>query len=312
MSKVFVSKRTKAAAWVIAAALPSLMVAFVYYHSHRPTVHVMGERTWVDYLILNSDILIGLFFLIVSAVPFFLAFGKKKPQAREMVPIAVMSAIGVVGRTLFAIVPLPNFKPVSAVIIIMAVAFGPEAGFLTGALTGFVSNFIFGQGPWTPWQMFCWGMIGFLAGLLKNAGVFDRGARRDYFRAPVWDRLCPDGTNRGDLLLFVRKVTGHAPIRLCVFGLLTGFFYGWIMNLFFIIGYVDPITWPAVGAAYVSSFTFDFSHGICTFLVLWALADPWARKLERVKVKFGLVAESRNYVLPPSGAGQNTEGYADE
>jgi len=83
------------------------------------------------------------------------------------------------------------------------------------------------------------------------------------------------------------------------------------MDLFFTIGYVDPITWQTVGAAYISSFTFDLSHGVCTFLVLWALGDPWTRKLERIKVKFGLVAESRNYVLPPSGAGQNTEKCAD-
>ena len=68
-----------------------------------------------------------------------------------MVPIAVMAALGVVGRTVFAIVPLPNFKPVSAIVIMTGVVFGPESGFLTGALTGFVSNFIFGQRPWTPW-----------------------------------------------------------------------------------------------------------------------------------------------------------------
>ena len=47
-------------------------------------------------------------------------------------------------------------------------------------------------------------------------------------------------------------------------------------------------------------FFFDFCHGLCTFLVLWALGDPWVRKLERIKIKFGLTAEERNYVLPPS------------
>jgi len=309
VSKLFVSRRTRAAVWVITIVLPFLMVAFGYYHSHRPTVNVVGERTWVDYLILNSDILIGLVFLAASATPFFLVFDRKKPEAREMIPIAVMAALGVVGRTLFSLIPLPNFKPVSAIVIITGVAFGPEAGFLTGALTGFVSNFIFGQGPWTPWQMFCWGMIGFAAGLLQNAGFFDRGKKRVHFKSPVWDRLCPEGTTRGDLLYFVRRLTDHAPMRMCVFGLASGFFYGWVMNLFFIIGYVDPITWQTVGAAYVSSFVFDLSHGVCTFLVLWALADPWTRKLERIKVKFGLVAEDRNYVMPPERGAES--GCAD-
>ena len=50
----------------------------------------------------------------------------------------------------------------------------------------------------------------------------------------------------------------------------------------------------------ISSFFFDFCHGLCTFLVLWALGDPWVRKLERIKIKFGLTAEERNYALPPS------------
>lgn len=171
MQGLFVSKRTKAAAIVIAFVLPPLMLGFAYFHAHRPPVHVAGERTVWDYIVMNSDILLGLIFLAACAIPFFLVFEKKKPQARELVPIAVMAALGVVGRTLFSLIPLPNFKPVSAIVIITAVAFGPETGFLTGALTGFLSNFIFGQGPWTPWQMFCWGMIGFVAGLLET-GAF--------------------------------------------------------------------------------------------------------------------------------------------
>ena len=73
-----------------------------------------------------------------------------------------------------------------------------------------------------------------------------------------------------------------------MFGLLSGFGYGWVMNLYYIIGYINPITWQSVAAAYVSSFFFDLSHGVCTFLVLWALGGPWIKKLNRVKVKFGL------------------------
>ena len=178
MQRLFVSKRTKAAAIVIAFVLPPLMLGFAYFHAHRPAVHVAGERTVWDYIVMNSDILLGLIFLAACAIPFFLVFEKKKPRARELVPIAVMAALGVVGRTLFSLIPLPNFKPVSAIVIITAVAFGPETGFLTGAVTGFLSNFIFGQGPWTPWQMFCWGMIGFVAGLLEtgvSSGVTGTG-----------------------------------------------------------------------------------------------------------------------------------------
>lgn len=100
MSKLFVSKRTRAAAWVILLVLPALMVAFGYYHSHRPAVNPVGSRTFWDYIILNSDILLGLLFLLASAIPFILVFDKKKPQARELVPIAVMAAIAVVSGSL--------------------------------------------------------------------------------------------------------------------------------------------------------------------------------------------------------------------
>ena len=97
-------------------------------------------------------------------IPFAFAFENRKPKARELVIISSLCAIGVVGRTAFFM--LPQFKPVAAIVIISGVAFGGETGFLVGAITAFVSNFFFGQGPWTPWQMFSFGIIGFLAGIM--------------------------------------------------------------------------------------------------------------------------------------------------
>lgn len=305
MKCVFTSKRTKCTAIIVVTVLPLLLIAYSSFEKWRPPVQYGVEYTLADHLMMNADILLALLFLQISSVPFFLVFDHRRPQARELIPVAVMAALAVVGRTVFSIVPLPNFKPCSAIIIITAIVFGGETGFLTGALTAFVSNFIFGQGPWTPWQMFCWGLIGLLTGIMKNAGAFSTVGRADAPRRhrPVskrWERLCPDGTARGDLLAFARRTTERAPMGLCLWGLATGFLYGWIMNLQFIIGYIDPITWHTVAAAYVSSFFFDLSHGVCTFLVLWALADPWCRKLERIKVKFGLEKETVTYQMPPS------------
>lgn len=306
MRRIFANRRTKSAAAVTAIVMPVLLTAYSWFERNRPPILYGVKYTIADYLMMNSDILTGLLLLVVSAVPFLLVFDRRKPQARELMPVAVMSAIAVVGRAVFAIVPLPNFKPCTAVIMITAVVFGPETGFLVGALTGFVSNFLFGQGPWTPWQMFSWGLIGFLTGLMKNAGLFSTVGHKTQpsvprFTSPRWDRLCPADTTRGDLLAFLRRTTERAPMGLCLWGLASGFLYGWIMNLYFILGYVDPITWQTMAAAYLSSFFFDLSHGVCTFLVLWALAEPWSRKLERVKVKFGLAAEYGNYVMPPDG-----------
>lgn len=189
--------------------------------------------------------------MLVALVPFFLRFEKRRPEARELVVIAVMAALAALGRVVFA--PIPNFKPTTAIIIITAMAFGSEAGFLTGATAAVVSNFFFGQGPWTPWQMFSWGMIGFVAGILRKAGLL------------------------------------QGKISLAIYGLLSGFAFGWVMNLWFIIGFINPITWQALAAAYISSFWFDFTHAVSTLIFVLVLAKPWINKLDRIKVKFGLL-----------------------
>lgn len=240
---------------------------------------------------------VSLALLVYTMVPFFMVFEKRKPKAREIVLIAMMAAITVCAQLFFHMV-LP-LQIGTALIIISGIALGPEAGFLIGATARFICNFYMGQGPWTPWQMFCWGMIGFVAGLLENRGFFRRDRNRTYFTGSFWTKLCPNGTNRGDLLYFARGITNHASLRLCLYGMATGFAYGWVMNLFFLT-YVDPLTWKTALAAYVSSFFFDFCHGLCTFLVLWAVGEPWIAKLNRIKVKFGLIAEEKNYKMPPS------------
>ena len=134
--------------------------------------------------------LCSILLIIFSMVPFFLSFEKRKPEAREIVTLAVMCAIAVASRAAFIMVP--HFKPMVGIVIITGMAFGAEAGFLTGAVSGFVSNFLFGQGPWTPWQMFAFGIAGFLAGLLAKAGII-KGAKKSiggYFRRSSGSVYC--------------------------------------------------------------------------------------------------------------------------
>ena len=136
----------------------------------------LGRRTLVSavliILIIPATILFGMFclgdrkyyfvsmlILLYSMLPFAMVFEKRRPQARELIVLAVLAAIAVAGRAAFFMVP--QFKPVAAIVIIAGVCFGAESGFLVGAVAGFVSNLFFGQGPWTPWQMFCFGIIGF-------------------------------------------------------------------------------------------------------------------------------------------------------
>ncbi|HHU21349.1 MAG TPA: ECF transporter S component [Acholeplasma sp.] len=110
--------------------------------------------------------IISVLIAILALIPFYLSFEGSKPKIEELILVAIVIAINIVSRILFA--PLPGIKPIGAIIIIAALIFGKEAGFMIGSLTMAISNFYFGQGPWTPFQMFGFGIIGYLAGLFKN------------------------------------------------------------------------------------------------------------------------------------------------
>ena len=198
---------------------------------------------------------ISLLLIFYAMVPFFVRFEGRKPQSREVVILAVMVAIGVAGRAAFFMVP--QFKPVVAIVVIAGVCLGKESGFLVGAMTAFVSNFIFGQGPWTPWQMFCFGLIGFLAGLLFEKNL-------------------------------VRKAPGKRRLILCLYGAFSAFFiYGGIIDLWTILGMTAQPVWETFLLVYTVALPFNLIHTIATVFFLYLIANPMINKLERVKLKYG-------------------------
>lgn len=212
---------------------------------------------WVGIHFFNDRkyLLISLFIVFYSMIPFFLTFESRRPQAREVLIIAVLTAIAVAGRAAFFMVP--SFKPVMAFVIISAVCFGAESGFLVGALSMLVSNMLFGQGPWTPWQMFSMGIIGFLAGILFQKG---------------W--------------LKARKVS------LCIFGFWAALFiYGGIMNPVSLLMSSYAITKRNLLAIYISGLPVDMVHGAATVIFLLLASKPLIEKLERIKIKYGLIEE---------------------
>jgi len=195
---------------------------------------------------------IALLVILQAILSFMLRFEGRKPQARELVILAVLIALSVAGRSAF--VMLPQFKPVVAIVIIAGVAFGSQAGFLVGALTMFISNMFFGHGPWTPWQMFALGMIGCLAGLL-------------------FKRWKPK-------LLHV--------IALCIFGGLATFvIFGGIMDFHTLIMIMPQPTWAGALLVFGQGLIFNFLHALATMVFLAILAYPLLGKLERVKTKYG-------------------------
>ncbi len=196
---------------------------------------------------------IALLILLECMIPFFLIFESRKPKARELVIIAVLCAIGVAGRAAFFM--LPQFKPITALTVIAGVAFGGETGFLVGAMTMLVSNILFSQGPWTPWQMFCMGIIGFLAGILFRKG-------------------------------FLRR----SRLPLCIFGALSALvIYGGIMNPASALMWTGELNWKIIISYYISGLPMDCVHAAATWLFLWFAAEPMLEKLDRIKVKYGLV-----------------------
>lgn len=197
----------------------------------------------------------SLLIIVYTMIPFFLVFEKRKPQAKELVVIAVMCAIAVVSRAAF--IWLPHFKPMTAIIIITGVALGAEAGFLTGAMTGFVSNFIFGQGPWTPWQMFAYGIAGFLAGLCCRCGILKK--------------------KRVSLCVF-----GGVCVMLIVGPLLD------TCSLFFAS---SEVTKESALAIYATGLPVNAIHAVATIVTLALFSGPLLEKLDRVKMKYGMMEE---------------------
>ena len=120
----------------------------------------------------NGYYLSGTLIVLYAIVPFFVSFEGRRPTAREIAVVAVLTALAVAARAAF--IWVPHFKPMAAVIMIAGLAAGPQTGFLVGSVAALASNFIFGQGPWTPWQMLAFGVAGLVAGLLADARVFPR------------------------------------------------------------------------------------------------------------------------------------------
>lgn len=180
---------------------------------------------------------------------FFISFEKKRPGAKEIALVAVLCALGVAGRSVFFM--LPQFKPVAALVILCAAAYGPETGFLVGAGTMLASNLFFGQGPWTPWQMCAMGLVGFCTGVL-----------------------------------FRRK---GCRLTLCAWGGAAVFaLYGLMANLSSALMYQPELTWQTFLPYVASGVPFDLIHAGGTVLFIWLLAEPILEKLHRVKHKFAL------------------------
>lgn len=209
-----------------------------------PTAVVLGALVFPD----RSYSFISAAVAILAGVPFFLSF-EKNTSTRRLVLLAVMTALSVAGRFIFA--PIPFFKPVTAVVVIAGMYFGSEFGFLTGSLSAVISNFYFGQGAWTPFQMFSWGIIGFFAGLLS-------------------DKLI-----RNKLVLIF-------------FGAFAGVIYSLIMDVWTVLWMDGTFNYLRFYGAVISALPVTLKYIISNIVFLLILAPLFGSKIERLKTKYGI------------------------
>lgn len=220
-----------------------------------PATLYLGTRLTGRWYYLTSTLVI-----IETMLPFFFTFENRKPQARELVMLAVMSALAVAGRVA---IPIPNFKAITGIIMISGIAFGPQAGFMTGTISAFASNFFYSQGPWTPWQMMAYGMGGFLAGVLFH-------------------RI------RGRIL--------REPLKYSVVLALFGFvgivgFVGPLLDSCTIFTTGSKLTVSFALAVLASGLPSNLIHGASCAVTLALLGRPLLGKLDRIQTKYGMMEE---------------------
>ncbi|MEH7094280.1 ECF transporter S component [Neobacillus vireti] len=215
---------------------------------------IMFVLLGLNYIWEDSYIWLSFGLVILAIILFLFRFEKRKVEPRELVLLAVLASIAAVGRIPFA--SLPSVQPTTFVIIMSGFVFGAESGFVIGAVAALASNMIMGQGPWTPWQMVSWGLVGLTAGLLRNTEFMKRR----------WGQI--------------------------LFGVIWGYLFGWIMNLWGFIALIQSggaQSWKAFAVYMAGSATFDTFHAISNVFFLVVFGRIWIKILSRFKRKYGLL-----------------------
>ena len=206
-----------------------------------PTIALLG----MSVLDTRQHMWVSLCVALLTILLFVAGFEKKSTGTRRMVIVSVMIALSVVGRL------LPLFKPITAITILTAIYLGGESGFMVGAFSALLSNFYVGQGPWTPFQMLAWGLIGLFAGLLSKPLQRSRGA-------------------------------------LLVYGVLSGIAYSLVMDLWTVLGENSTFGWSLYLAAITTALPHTVLYAVSNFIFLWFMAKPFGEKRGRIKIKYGV------------------------
>lgn len=181
----------------------------------------------------------------LSLAFFYLGFEEKNTGSRRAVIVSVMIALSVIGRF------IPLLKPVTAITVICAVYLGAESGFLVGSLSALLSNIAFGQGPWTPFQMLAWGIIGLLAGIFA-------------------------------------KMLKKSRTALIAYGALSGIAFSLVMDVWTTLWYSGGFDIALYLSALLTSLPHTLIYAVSNVIFLYVMAKPIGEKLDRIIIKYGI------------------------
>lgn len=187
--------------------------------------------------------------VVACCVVMAIGWERSVPELAVLLPVSVLAALAVAGRLLFAAVP--NVQPVTAICVLTGCAFGRRPAFMVGAVTALVSNAFLGQGVWTPWQMYGWGLVGYVAGILFEE----------------------------------RSIRPWGPVA---YGFVGAYAYGAIMNAWSLLSFTSSVSLEAVFAVFAAGAIFDTAHAVSTALFVAVMYVPWSRRIGRLKRKFGI------------------------
>lgn len=194
--------------------------------------------------------LVSVAVLILSMIPFLASFEREEHSAREITLIAGMIALAVVSRAVFYLVP--QIKPIAAVVGVSGACLGAKRGYLVGCFSMFISNFIFGQGVWTPFQMVAMGIVGLVFGV-------------------IFSKI---------------KIT---KVNLAATGFLTvAVFYALIVDLSSVLFFSTDLDIKSILAVYGAAVPFNMLFAFVTAIFLFAFGVPFTKKIERINMKYGI------------------------
>jgi energy-coupling factor transport system substrate-specific component len=183
--------------------------------------------------------------VFAAVLSFFRQFEQQRVNSKLIALVATMASLAAASRIAFS--AIVSLQPATFIIMISGYVFGGQVGFMVGAVAALVSNFFLGQGPWTPWQMFCWGMCGVLAHLLS--------LKQDQFQL----------------------------VSFTVLAGICGVLYGWVINIWHWAAFVYPLNINTFLAVYASSLPFDLIHAAGNIVFSLLFGGTFYQILRRFK-----------------------------